>query len=147
MTAYRFVNRDGWERWVDVPDPPPSSWKLAEPYQVSDRAIADPPERLGFMHSRLFVRQPWRVRPWPDETVYVEDDMPLSDADRFGPDHPSLHREREYEAALRSIRAIVEREDPALSLGQAISAMGKVEDIESELRRLPAWLTGRPADE
>lgn len=143
MTAYRFVRRDGWEKWIEIEDPSPHVWNVPDAIELQDRWTADVPERGGTYKVRMFVRQPWAIEPWPNEQVYVEDDMQLDDSDRFGTDVPSLHREQQYREALLSIQRIINVEWASAGfgpVGEAIAAMGTVERIQRALRCLPKHL-------
>lgn len=152
MTAYRFVRRDGWEKWIELDEPLPHVWNVPDAIELPARFTADVDVRAATYKVRMFVRQPWAIEPWPREQVYVEDDMRLDDADRFGTDVPSLHREQQYREALLSIERIIEDERVPRHfgpLGEAMAAMGAVERIGRALRRLPKWATQhkRPAED
>lgn len=138
----RFVKRDGWEKWIETDGK--HVWNIPDAIELPTRPFADVPERGERLRIRMFVRQPWKYDRWPTETVYVEDDAALDDSDRFGPDRPSLHRERAYVEALRRIRVITDADVPDNALGQAIAAARKVDLITRELRQLPEWLVLTP---
>ena len=143
MTAYRFVRRDGWEKWIELDEPLPHAWNVPDAIDLPARLTADMPKRAARYTVRTFVRQPWSIEPWPREQVYVEDDYQLRDADRFGLNVPSLHREQKYMEALRVIERIIQDERVPRhfgALGEAMAAMGAMERIGRMLRQLPKWV-------
>lgn len=133
----RFVNRHGWEKWIDVSDPPPDVWKLADDIEnVPVTAFAEAQPRASTYRVRLYVRQPWNVAPWPREHVYVEEGLPLDDSDRFGPEYPSLHREREQRRCIDEIAEVVENAGKTENaLVEALVARETVDRIEVILER------------
>jgi hypothetical protein len=135
----RFITREGWEKWINV-DATRQAWKVVEPVGASSLFDESPPLFCN-VRERVFVREQWRSKPWPDETIFVEEKCPLPDAEIFSSERPSLHRERCFATVLKDIRHAIDSEDPPGPLGSAIGAMAKVERIEQLLRRLPAWFT------
>lgn len=142
MTAYRFVDRHGWEKWLELPDRPPPVWCVPTPIEMPQSFKASPVLSMR-VESRLFEGQTWRLPGWSDERVYSEGGRQLSDADRFDVNRPSLHREHRYVEALLRIQRIIEdeRSDGGAfgPLGEALVAMGTVRRLESEIRRM-SWL-------
>ena len=141
MTARRFVDKNEWEKWIDIGDilpdvylifeevPPPLGWENNEALLKGA-----PASRM-----RVFRRQQWVVDGTTREHVYVEDGAMLPNADRFGPNMPSLHRERavaeRYTRLVLRLREISDgRARSTNALGAAILASHAIEEVEAELR-------------
>ncbi len=137
--AKRFVTRYGWEKWIEVDGLLPEVHKLAVPFHpIAFGEYINAPKRSTVQHTVMFVRQPWNVAPWPREHVYVEEGLPLDDADRFAPNIPSLHRERALMNSLMEIwRIVEERKVPSSALVEAIVAADVLNKVERTLRVNP----------
>lgn len=79
MTLRRFINRDGWERWLDVEEPPPRRYYTADQPRFP-QGFMSAQGALGAIRSEHFVRREFDLVEWVDsnnprrtELVYVED--------------------------------------------------------------------------
>lgn len=138
MTRRRFVNRHGWEKWIDVPDPPPYAMKILDPFEVPSRPCADPPELAERLRERLFVLQSWHHPQWPREHVYSEEGFAL-DEERFADTSPSLHRERELVRTIRAIEDLTNygrAKHPLTGMLAAENALRQINEILEEWRAL-----------
>lgn len=143
MTLRRFINAEGWEKWVDVPDPPPRAWAMHDAPPPPDPELSRVERMQAAMtattRSRLFLLTQWRPEGCArNEDCYVEQGHTPA-AEHFGAHRPSLHRERvvaePYVDLLRRLREIV---DSANEQGHAffelLEAHEALRKIDAELR-------------
>lgn len=135
VTLRRFVNRHGWEKWIDVQDPPPIHYKLLREH-TETRSVGRfqqdfPIVQFARVEETLYELQRWRgSEPVPfEEPVYSEEGFAIDRA-RFDRNVPSLHRERHYEEALMMIRMLIEENRLSDHVGPLGKAVGTLEQIE-----------------
>lgn len=136
----RLINYDAWERWIAVKNPLPHVLVVPKRPRLSDSFLPRHSRKTEREERLVFRLEEWSTPGFRTEPIYLEEGALLDEGILSTPQHPSIHREREwrnrYERLFIAIKAIVDEQRAVKgAFAEAVVARDSMDRVERLVRQ------------